>query len=608
LEDGDVNGILRGKYGEQLQIRRQSPAFIGDMWTYVSWRAHPDKTIVSGAQEYVTNGNERMRVLTGELPIDRMLEGMTMKERRAEIQKLIDGHLLGGSVDSPEANTLMKDFYDQLPEEAEIMVGGTLQKIKPREEYLEEYSRWMGTGLRFELLRYGLDAGDEGAIAKGKDLLERIVELQPGRIFLKSIKIQERLAGRIEALNNQHKESISVGEVVEQLRRDYVAANNGAEPSEADMSRFRTEASEAGHDSRRSISKNVMMQKVQENLLHLERLMYNNREQILAKGHTFDGKLEELQGRRRFSLHNVHEWFGEGGEGGANPGSLPNPEAWDATQDFMRIMREDFATYADHHGEWHEHGGHRDFTYQEEGYYQEFIQNREYNHAYTLWSGDSPIDEFNMGGTGASGAFARRAGENQSTGEANNMIIGFLGEMGNFQTADEIYNQLSGIYTKIKDYDLSMAKKTVTFLAEAACKMYAATGTANAPLGDLFIDRYWWPKLFDGIGSLATTLKLPGNKKIKQKMTALGDATTGSLAQRLWDNPRAMVWHPTDMRYLIVDKLMKHGKITPEQKNELVNHVTARSWDALFDKANTIGPLLAIAMTIYILKKASEDV
>lgn len=447
-----------------------------------------------------------------------------------------------------------------------------------RENYLKEYGSWVGTGLRFERLRDDMAFAQDKekkkeAIDKGKRLIERIVDLQPGRIYLKSYKIQKRLDGAIDNLVATY-------------------GDTAVSPEQR---------------------KPDLMQKIQSNLLFLESKMYQLREPLLDNGLTFDGRV----GTPISLVDHVLPQVG-------GPGFLPYPDAWAATDEFRVLVLEDFNRNKNSEGSWTREDGQRVYKTEQEGHFREFIEAREYNHGFTLWSGDAPVDEFNMSAVGPTGTFSRRARENKSIGEANVMITQLLTDTKYIRTPDEVFGHLTGIYAKIADWDASMAKEVVTWLSEGLLKFYGSTGPAKIPIIGGIMKSF--PDEIRGLVTLPGHLPLIGKpigKGIKAAVRGIGhipvvgetlqttleDASlyiTGSFAQRCFGK-RAPVWHAAEMRYFIKNLMQDHGYINPQQAKLLEGRMGARFHDWFIDVADSVAPLLAVVILLWLIKEAAEE-
>lgn len=174
---------------EFFYIQKLNPNMAGDIFTWLSWRANENDSIPSMIQRYVKRGKERMR-----------------------------GRLNRGLKPA--------DLSDS--------------------DYLNEYANWIGTGLRFEKLRgeltkldphksweeqkNSLRNGDEKqrktfrAMESADALLERMVTLQPHRLFLKSEAIRQRLGLDKSAIQRVMKNLSLAEETLLRRREDLLGA------------------------------------------------------------------------------------------------------------------------------------------------------------------------------------------------------------------------------------------------------------------------------------------------------------------------------------------------------------------------------------------------
>jgi hypothetical protein len=576
----NIRAILDGEHGEKLQLRRQNPGFCGDAFGFLSWRVGQDPAKISGAGWFLDRGQKLMRVMSGEIvdPDDRI-------QVSNQVQRVF--------------NSLNND-----------------QKAR----YQNEYSNWIGTGLRLERNRRPNQDSGSGEVMESKKVLFSIARLQPGRMFLKSYKMQKRLKGEVDAWYR---------------------------------------SAPVDHNDPKMTSAKVLLQ-VQNNLLFLESKMYQMRDVLLREGYTFDGvenkhdasgklipELADVIGKE-ITLEVVMERLQVSGEG------LPHPELMDATFKFRDLVLNDFKKNKDATGHWEDpsahhdahgdaHGGHhgKKFRSELEGQYQEFIYNREYNHGYTLWSGDAPVDEFDMSATGPTGAFIRRARENKDVGEANGLIIGLLQDLKYIRTPDQAFKHLTEIYGKIQSYDASMAKETVTYLTEGILKFYGSTGLSNTPILGMIVDNYpgLIPALYKAPYTIPNkiitflpkgvlkTMRIFGaneavdkwDKKVKdvkdkfkglpgvESAMGLDQYFTGSFAQRFYGK-QAPVWKAYERHYMIQRLLLEHGYITPEQGKYLKDVSTSRPKDVVAHMTSFFGPFIAMAVVLYLIKEGAEEV
>lgn len=176
---------------EFFYLKKLNPNMAGDLFTWLSWRAElKDEEIPSMIQRFITRGKEKMQ---GRLDRDLKPAGLS------------------------------------------------------DDDYLNEYANWIGTALRFEKLRGVLTKGltpyksweaqksalqngneDErktfAAMESAEQILERMVTLQPHRIFLKSEAIRSRLGLDINAISRVMKNLSLAEETLLRKREDYLEA------------------------------------------------------------------------------------------------------------------------------------------------------------------------------------------------------------------------------------------------------------------------------------------------------------------------------------------------------------------------------------------------
>lgn len=608
--------VLDGHMGEMLQIRRLNPGFCGDYAGFIGWRAGQDPVQFTGAERFLNNGLQRMESRWG-------IPGSGAKENYDTLIATRDKH---------------KKY---LNEEKKTINPKWFIANKHVHEYQNEYSSWIGTGLRLERMRgdlLGIVNGMEEKSTEGKgklseknqnqitaaeNLLERIAELQPHRLFLKSYKMQKRFDGALLDAHHGHGGG------------DHGHAENGFD-AQSFPGRFK------------AIEK--QMPQVFDNLHFLETKMLQLREELLGEGYVFDkygrddsfpydkDKMHPLHGKE-ITLDVVLEKIG-------GPKNLPHKDDWAATQEFRKLVMLDFNHYKDKKGYWTEEHGHKIYKTLEEGQFREFIYAREYNHGFTLWDGDAPKDEFNMAATGPTGGYIRRARENKDVGEANMLITGMFSDLKYMQTPDEAFKHLAEIYSKIQSYDAGMAKETMVYLTEGLLKFYGSTGVTNAPILGMIVENY--PGLIPALykmpykipkaiidntamlipKAILKGMKMAGKKEAVDKWDAkivamkeklgkipgvaaakdLDAYFTGSFAQQVFEGKRAAVWRAYDKHYLIQHLLSEHGYITPEQAKYLKGISSGRSIDVGANFVSFFGPFIALAIVLFLLKESTDDV
>ncbi len=283
------------------------------------------------------------------------------------------------------------------------------------------------------------------------------------------------------------------------------------------------------------------------NDLHLvERTLLENRERLLDEGKTFDTvSLSEF-----FDAIEITET------------DMPNatPEQRQALTEQRRGDARRFAELVS-----------GDFSANEQKYLDEFIYNREYTHGYVLWSGDAPVNEFNMSGLGPTGAFPRRARDNKAASEAGIEEIKMLMNLRNIRTPEEVVSHLWAIYEKIAMYDAGKAKQAVAEKAEGIIKFFAADMKSQIPV----------------IGNI------------------LGKFERVSFAQVVYGKS-APVWQPAEARSFLV-KLKDAQMITKEQFDELAEKGFASPIAVSRDIGVTMAQIIAVVMAIYMFQELTKQ-
>jgi len=212
-----------------------------------------------------------------------------------------------------------------------------------------------------------------------------------------------------------------------------------------------------------------------------------------------------------------------------------------------------------------------DFAQNKQKYLDEFVYNREYTHGYVLWSGDAPLNEFNVSALGPTGGFARRARDNKAASEAAVEEIKMLMNLRNIRTPEEVVSHLWAIYEKIATYDSGKAKQAIAEKAEGIIKFFAADMKSQIPV----------------IGNI------------------LGKFERVSFAQVVYGKS-ASVWQPAEARAFLV-KLKDAQMITPAQFNELSVKGFASPIAVGRDIGVTMAQIIAIAMALYMFEELRKE-
>ena len=176
--------------------------------------------------------------------------------------------------------------------------------------------------------------------------------------------------------------------------------------------------------------------KILENLSLVENALLAERETLLDNGETFD----------TITLDNFFN-------------IIQDPRERAEAQDFARKVLQDHARNG-------------------ELYNNEFIYKREYKHGFVLWSGDAPVDEFNMAALGPTGGSARRARDNNMQAEAAQEEIKLLMSLRKVKESEEVVEGLMAIYDKIGVYDTRKAKQAIFEKAEGIARTCHAAGAS----------------------------------------------------------------------------------------------------------------------------------
>lgn len=215
----------------------------------------------------------------------------------------------------------------------------------------------------------------------------------------------------------------------------------------------------------------------------------------------------------------------------------------------------------------------RDYMNNKEKYFNEFASyKREYSHGFVLWSGDAPVDEFNVSALGPSGGFARRARDNKAQSEAIKEEIKLITNLKNLKHPDEVIQQLTVIHEKIVGYDAGKAKQAIAEKAEAIAKFYASDFLTNIPI-------------------VGIAMKQTGK---------------ASFAQIVYDDKSAAVWGVSDRRYFI-KRLRQKNLITNEQCDILLRKTFAGKPDLAMDVGVTMAQFVALALALYMADKLLKD-
>jgi hypothetical protein len=342
-----------------------------------------------------------------------------------------------------------------------------------------EYGNWIGTGLRFERLRGALaklgskDKKErqegEDALLSAKQIMGRMVDLQPQRLYLVSEKIRARL-------------------------------NLEMTPDEISKALF--------------------------GLSIMESAIYARREQLLSQGKTFD----------TLNLDDFYDVITDVGE---------------------RELARRLAGAVKN-----------DFKDNQEKYWKEFVHDREYTHGFVLWTGDVPVDEFNMVALGDTGGYARRLRDNKAQTEAFAKEVELLGNLANIQEPEQLVAALEEVYKKIAEYDAPKAKEAVAEKAIMLLKFFKEESFAD---------------LLPVVGPLARIL-------------------TRTSAAQLAFGKTAASWGPATIDLVLI-QLRDRGRITDEKFKEGREILLAGKRDIGIEVGSAIMQFMSLAIALYILQQ-----
>lgn len=508
---------------EYFYIMRQNPNRAGDVFTWLSWRVDTDEEVESMLKDYLKSGIGKMigrwdrlrpnapRALVYEKAINDIDIDLD-KDSRFKAPKNADQREIDKLEEKKKTERARR--LGQLP------FGYTgVPTLKEFDDYVHEYSDWIGTGLRFEKMRSSLfklevpegwedsdsagrmalwkaqkiklqrsdkneDQERSGNMGKAEELLKRMVELQPQRLYRISQRIRDKMDEN-ELFTPELKGNIDI---------------------------------------------------ILNNLSLLESVFLKERENLLDNGKRFGLKSEDPDS---ISLDDFYD-------------NIENPQERKMTEDFARLLAEDFRQHTDL-------------------YLEEFIYRREYTHGFVLWSEDVPIDEFNMTKLGPTGGFARKARDNDAVREAGSKEIDLFNSLRHITEPEELYKVLEEIHKDITRYDASKADAVIAEILEGIGKFFAPEWQVNIP----------------GYGML--------DKKFGKSSFA-----------RFVYGRNAPLWSATKIRDLYAWAKDKQF-ISPEDYKRLNENSPSSKADVAVDIGVTLSQLLAIALILYLIQKSTQE-
>lgn len=423
-------------------IQKLNPNRAGDIFTWLSWRASDDDSVASMMQRFVERGKKEMGVRWDKK------HGVKAEEYERIIRKY---ELLKKEFkDENDSEEVRKGKEDKLKEDRKkewASKHAGADSVEDYEKFVEEYSNWIGTGLRFERLRGNLEKLDpnksweenrkewEAKKTKGKGLKETTEE------YLDRIDEAKKVVADMDKVDGGGKGN-GLFEVMARLQphRLYLKSPE---------IRKRINKILGIPEDELTPEQDEKITRILSNLSLVEAELLKNREKYLDEGKKFD----ELS--LDFSV-------------------IKNESERKEAEGFAELVRKDFK---DNTGK----------------YYEEFVTRREYRHGYVLWDGDAPKDEFNFTALGPTGV-VRRARDNQSNEEAWTEEIKLLDSIEHIKTPDQLIELLEKIHKKVDDFDKAKAMLATAEKAEAFAQFFAESSFTKFPVFGL-IERVFGDKV-----------------------------------------------------------------------------------------------------------------
>lgn len=515
---------------EFFALQKQNPNRVGDMMTLQAWRYIENPEEPSAVQDFVARGRERMKARWN-----------TYHRPGAPTSDVYEEFIHKTEFTVPR-NAKIKEKEDILRarETAWHAAHPGAPSLDEYIKYANEYFKWIGTAVRFDLLRATLDglakppnedgealklwekqiAGTKAKanefLAKGKyveyreeqekleklesadRLIERMVKLQPHRLYDKSPDIRKRINKRLFA-----------------------------------FLRFPDEAHQNSNQK-------ATVQKILDNFYSIEGRLFRERERLLEERKTFDSNSLSLD-----EFLAMPDMFIDDPALGLDVAT----QREQATE-FRNIFISDYNTNKDK-------------------YLVEFVYRRDYKHGFMLWSGDIPLSEYRLTALGPSGSFVRRARDNKTTGEATVELFKLMGQMPEFQSLEQVIPFLEGIHDKIAIYSPTRAKEVVGDISLGIAKFVAERPTTNIP-GWGFIERRFFK---------------PSFAKIVYGETGLSSGAT-------------------EIRNFFNILYKNKHLITKDKYSEIIkDKIPASNLDTAADITSTMSQLIALAILLYFLSQ-----
>lgn len=588
---------------EQIDANRQNPNRAGDAFTRIyAWKvgSHPGESNESITRDFLENGFDRMiERHVGHFSAQANPEFMNLLAQanivfnpaqpdgsarifRSHLPgvhyidldkfgKPADGHGHGHSEPSLEdiAATNLYIFREGPGAFDPDRNPGSIAEVKRIREGLNEYAHWIGTGIQLELLHSPLDdyevklrkgnaekkQGVVEAREKGLKIVERMVELQPDKLFLVSRKIQDRVLNGFSGHAG----------LKELWQQD--AAVNGVHSAD----KFQE-----------------LVLRTTNDLKMLETDLLNRRDDLLDQGYSFYGdgvmsngrKVELDMGRLAQLIDREHPVQQQGETQAAFAARVAQfqtdkQDRIRRVEEFRQLIRADYEAHKSPASpsqrtraqRGHPDEPHRPYT----SYEEEFVTHKDFYHGFVLWTGDAPMEEFKMAAVGPTGAFARAAGNNITGMKISESMTKLMSGIKNAHTPEEAAALISPIYSNLSQIDLDMANARVTQVADNVLKWYSADWRSSIPFAK------WW---FRYMG-------------------------TASYAQKMYGK-RMPVWYAHEKRHF-VDLLKEQGYITADEHMDLVDrHSAKKTTEIPYHVIQTAGELITIFLAYYLIKKALE--
>lgn len=198
---GNEKAILESP-NEFFYLMQQNPNRAGDIFTWQSWRYVDDPETPSAIKDFVAKGRDRMHARWDKFHASAP-KGEIYEEfiHRPEFDLARNGEK---EID-PRTGKQEKHRGDLLKERMEKAWADEHKgapSIKDYIEYANEYVNWIGTALRFEKMRSGLEKGER--LEEGQAMLKKMVELQPHRLYLISDYIRKRVNDSLGLPDPEH--------------------------------------------------------------------------------------------------------------------------------------------------------------------------------------------------------------------------------------------------------------------------------------------------------------------------------------------------------------------------------------------------------------------